>query len=145
MESNTELALPVASSETNNLLNSFRINVSEDQRQPSFAKHLLSAIQCHEIENEIHSLSNREVVLHKNVLTKTDHAKPEPIHYFEVEVICTKGTLKVNEKVCCRVTALTHLGLLLYILNFSNYDLVSSCSRMLPRDMHFLIQNRKTH
>lgn len=99
MESNTELSLPVTSPETNNLLESFKINVPEDQRQPSFAKQLLTALQCHTIEQEIHSLSNKKVVLDKNIFAKTDHAKPEPILYFEVEVICTKGTLNVNEKV----------------------------------------------
>lgn len=100
MEYKKTFSLSVTSPGTKNVLESFKINVPEDKGQPSFAKHLLTALQYHTIEKEIHSLSNREVVLHKNVLPKTDHAKPERIHYFEVEVICTKGTLKVIEKVC---------------------------------------------
>lgn len=45
--------------------------------------------------------------------SQVGHAKSEPIHVFEVEVRCTQGTLKVNEKVCRRRMEVTYI--LLYI------------------------------
>lgn len=56
----------------------------------------------------------------KKLLSKAGHAKSEPIHVFEVEVSCTQGTLKVNEKVCRRRMEVTYILLTFEI--FTNYD-----------------------
>lgn len=82
------------------LFESLRIIDPEDQRQPSFAECLLFVIQCIKIVDEVNLLWRREVVLKTNLSSQADNANSEPIHVFEVEVSCTQGALKVNEKVC---------------------------------------------
>lgn len=90
------------------MFESLRTIDPEDQRQTPLAKCLLPAIQCNKIVDEINQLSKTEVVLQKKLLSKAGHAKSEPIHVFEVEVSCTQGTLKVNEKDAANKDAFFH-------------------------------------
>lgn len=90
------------------MFESLRTIDPEDQRQTPLAKCLLPAIQCNKIVDEINQLSKTEVVLQKKMLSKAGHAKSEPIHVFEVEVSCTQGTLKVNEKDAANKDAFFH-------------------------------------
>lgn len=126
------------------MFESLRTIDHEDQRQTPLAKCLLPAIQCNKIVDEINQLSKREVVLQKQLLSKAGHAKSEPIHVSDVEVSCTQGTLKVNEKVCRRRMEVTYILLTFEI--FTNYDIFlfwgffSFGYRMQQTRMHFFIQ-----
>lgn len=118
METNEEWTLHVKSRDLKMLFESFRIfdmepekkrslpsnsllsSKSDDKIQPSFARRLLSAVQCNDIVNEINLLSKGAFVLQKNVSNQADYWTSGSVPVFEVEVVCTQGTLKVNEKVC---------------------------------------------
>lgn len=108
METGEEWSLQATSTDLKRLFASFRIFDPEDQAQTSFAKCLLSAIQCNKIVDTIHLLSTEDVVLQTNLSGQAGNAKSEPIYVFEVEVCFTQGTLNVNEKVCRRMTV-THI------------------------------------
>lgn len=81
-------------------LYSLRFPVFNDNLQPSFARRLLSALQCNDIVYNINKLSKIVFVLQKKLSNQADFLTSESIPVFEVEVVCTQGTLKVNEKVC---------------------------------------------
>lgn len=118
LETNEEWTLHVKSRDLKMLFESFRIfdmepekkrslpsnsllsSKSDDKIQPSFARRLLSAVQCNDIVNEINLLSKGAFVLQKNVSNQADYWTSGSVPVFEVEVVCTQGTLKVNEKVC---------------------------------------------
>uniref|UniRef100_A0A8W8NPH5 Uncharacterized protein n=1 Tax=Magallana gigas TaxID=29159 RepID=A0A8W8NPH5_MAGGI len=95
METAEEWSLHATSADFKRLFESLGIIVPEDKRQPSFAKCLLTGIQCSAIVDEINPLSKREVVLPTNLSSQGGQKKSEPIH---VQVICRQGTLKVNGK-----------------------------------------------
>lgn len=115
MEIEKEWTLPaITSPDLQNVIESFKVIVSEDKRQPSFAKCLLSAIQCNKIVDKINQLSKKAIV-RRNVPKQVDYTTTGSIYVFEVEVICTQGTLKVKEKVCKRITYVAYI--LLYILD----------------------------
>lgn len=95
METGEEWSLHVTSADIKRLFESLGIIVPEDKGQPSFAKCLLTGIQCSAIVDEINLLAKREVVLPTNLSSQGGQRKSEPIH---VQVICRQGTLKVNEK-----------------------------------------------
>lgn len=114
METGEDWLLQATSTDLKSLFKSFRIFDPEDQTQPSFAKSLLYAIQCNKIVDTINLLSTQDVVLRTNISGGARHAKSEEIYGFEVEVCCTQGTLKVNEKVCRRMPV-SHL---FYILDY---------------------------
>lgn len=95
METGAEWSLHATSADFKRLLESLGIIVPEDKRQPSFAKCLLTGIQCSAIVDEINPLSKREGVLFTNVCSQGGQKKSEPIH---VQVICRQGMLKVNGK-----------------------------------------------
>lgn len=82
------------------ILNSSIFPYFNDNLEPSFARRLLSALQCKNIVYEINRLSERVFVLQKNVSNQADFWTSGSIPVFEVEVVFTQGTLKVNEKVC---------------------------------------------
>lgn len=110
METGEEWSLHATSADFKRLFESLGIVVPEDKRQPSFAKCLLTRIQCSAIVNEINILAKREVVLPTDLSSQGDQKKSKPIH---VQVICRPGTLKVNGKVCKTKRAITHM--LLYM------------------------------
>lgn len=114
METGEDWLLQATSTDLKSLFKSFRIFDPKDQTQPSFAKSLLYAIQCNKIVDTVNLLSTQDVVLRTNISGGARHAKSEEIYGFEVEVCCTQGTLKVNEKVCRRMTV-SHL---FYILDY---------------------------
>lgn len=60
----------------------------------------MSAIN--KIVDEITLLSESEVVLPTRVSNQADHGYSESMQGLEVQVSCTEGTLKLNEKVCRR-------------------------------------------
>lgn len=115
MATEKEWTLPdITSPDLKGMIGSFRVTVSEDKRQPSFAKCLLSAIQCNEIVEQLNQLSQKAIVLRRKGPSEVDYTTTGSVYVFEVEVICTQGTLKVNEKVCRRITQVAYI--LLYIL-----------------------------
>lgn len=142
METGEDWLLQATSTDLKSLLKSFRIFDPEDQTQPTFAKSLLYAIQCNKIVDTINLLSTQDVVLLTNISGGASHAKSEEIYVFEVEVCCKQGTLKVNEKVCRRMT----VSLLFYILDYHRlqYGFYLFCNRMLRKRMHFFIQLPET-
>lgn len=73
----------------------------KDQRHPLFAKCLLSVKQCNSIVDEINLLSKREVILPTHVSREANQGNSESIQVLEVEVSCSGGTLKLNEKYEC--------------------------------------------
>lgn len=141
MERENEWTLPaITSPELKMAIESFRITVEEDQRHPSFTGVLLSAINCNAIINKINLLSKRAVVVPKNISSQEDYPTERSVHVFKVEVICSEGTLKVNEKVHQEKTVVTCITLhiteskaflikicpLIYIVNFSHCHHLSS-------------------
>lgn len=138
METGEEWSLHATSADFKRLLESLGIIVSEDKRQPSFAKCLLTGIQCSAIVNEVNLLSKSEVVLPTNLSSLGGQKKSEPIH---VQVICRQGTLKVNGKVCRTKVAITHM--LHYMLNLHLLRLLF-CYRMLQTRSHSFIQLLET-
>lgn len=108
METGEDWLLQATSTYLKSLFKSFRLFDPQDQTPSSFAKSLLSSIQCNRIVDTINLLSTQDVVLRTNISGEASHAKTEEIYVFEVEVCCTQGTLKVNEKVCRRMTV-SHL------------------------------------
>lgn len=108
METGEEWPLHATSADFKRLFESLGIVVPEDRRQPSFAKCLLTGIQCSAIVNEINILAKREVVLPTNLSSQGGQRKSEPIY---VQVICRQGTLKVNGKVCRTKVTITHVTL----------------------------------
>lgn len=99
METGEEWTLPVTSPDIRKLFDSFEINVPEDPTQASFARSLLSAVQCDTIVHNIKLLSKKAVLL-REISSGAGYVKSGSIHVFEVEVSCKKGKLVVNEKVC---------------------------------------------
>lgn len=138
METGEEWSLHVTSADFKRLFESLGIIVPEDKRQPSFAKCLLTGIQCSAIVDEINPLSKREVVLPTNLSSQGGQKKSEPIH---VQVICRQGTLKVNGNVCRTKVAITHM--LHYMLNLHILRLLF-CYRMLQTRSHSVIQLLET-
>lgn len=138
METGEELSLHATSADFKRLFESLGIIVPEDERQPSFAKCLLSGIQYSAIVDEINLLAKREVVLPTNLSSQGVQKKSEPIH---VQVMCRQGTLKVNEKVCRTMVAITHM--LHYMLNLHKLRLLF-CYRMLQTRSHSFIQLLET-
>lgn len=102
METDTDWTLPVTSPDLKRLLESFQLNLPEDPRQAPFAKHLMSAIACYTIVDNINLLSQR-AILHREFHNRAENAKQGSTHVFEVEVVCTKGNFVVIEKVCLRI------------------------------------------
>lgn len=78
----------------------FPVLNDNDNLQPSFARRLLSALQCNDIVYKINNLSKIVFVLQNKLSNQADFWTSESIPVFEVEVVCAQGTLKVNEKVC---------------------------------------------
>lgn len=104
METEQEWTLPaIISPDLKNIVESFKVTVSEDKRQPSFANCLLSGIQCNKIVQKINQLSKKATVV-RTAPKQMDYATTGSIYVFEVEVICTQGTFIVEEKVCKRIT-----------------------------------------
>lgn len=138
METGEEWSLHVTSADFKRLFESLGIIVPEDKRQASFAKCLLTGIQCSAIVDEINPLSKREVVLPTNLSSQGGQKKSKPIH---VQVICRQGTLKVNGNVCRTKVAITHM--LHYMLNLHILRLLF-CYRMLQTRSHSFIQLLET-
>lgn len=128
METEKEWTLPsITSPELKRAIESFRITFQEDQRHPSFTGVLLSAINCNAIINQINLLSKRAVVVQKNISSQADYPTEGSIHVFEVEVICSEGTLKVIEKVHQEKTIVTCITLHIFSSPESEaYHLLSS-------------------
>lgn len=100
MDTNKPWSFQATSTDLKRFLASFRIFDPEDQTRSSFAKSVLSAIRCNEIEDTIHLLSSKDVVLQSDLSNQAGHATSKKVYVFKVEVFCTEGTLKVREKVC---------------------------------------------
>lgn len=108
METGEVWSLHAKSTYLKTLFESFGIIDSVDQK-PSFAKGLLSVIECDNIVNDINLLSKREVVLQTTLPSQAGHATLLPVYVLEVEVCCTQGTLRVKEKVFIKMNAFTHI------------------------------------
>lgn len=138
METGEEWPLHATSAYFKRLFESLGIIVPEDKRQPSFAKCLLTGIQCSAIVDEINLLAKRKVVLPTHLSSQGGQKKSEPIH---VQVNCRQGTLKVNEKLRRTKMAITHM--LHYMLNLHKLRLLF-CYRMLQTRSHTFIQLLET-
>lgn len=104
MGSELELTLPaITSPDLKKVIESFKVTVSEDKRQPSFAKCLLFAMHCSKIVEKVNQLPKKATVV-RTAPKQVDYATIGSIYVFEVEVICTQGKLNVKEKVCIRIT-----------------------------------------
>lgn len=109
MESGKVWSLHASSTDLIKLLESFRLTDLGSRIDSFFAKNLLSNSPCHKIVDEINQLLTRKVVLQTHLSSQAGHANSQSIYVFEVEVCCTQGTLKVNEKVCMRKMTETYI------------------------------------